>query len=164
MNSVLTGVVATSLVLLFLILARSAWDSHKWGAFASESVLLLAFVVFFHRLFGFPFPQTEVVAKGPQTGQLLAVALYVSMLLGMFAEFLYSHFEKPKRKRTQFDWGLFFAPVCASPIVFIPLMAAFQSADVDLQKSAIPRLMVFLVAFQNGFFWKEHFDARRKDV
>jgi hypothetical protein len=28
----------------------------------------------------------------------------------------------------------------------------------------LPRLMIFLVAFENGFFWKEYFDRKRKEV
>jgi hypothetical protein len=26
-----------------------------------------------------------------------------------------------------------------------------------------PRMMIFFIAFQNGFFWKEQFDQKRKD-
>ncbi len=43
------------------------------------------------------------------------------------------------------------------------LLAALQNADVDLENLTAPRMIVFLVAFENGFFWKEYFDHRRKD-
>jgi hypothetical protein len=86
------------------------------------------------------------------------------MLLGMGAQFLYRHFEQPQRKRRKFDWGVFLAPVSASPIVFLPLLASFQNSEVDLSKLDVPRLMIFFVAFQNGFFWKEHFDQRQREA
>lgn len=83
----------------------------------------------------------------------------------MFAQYLYRHFERPKRYRHKWDWGCFIAPIFASPIVFIPLAAAFQSVDIDLTKPnlKLPQLMVFFVAFENGFFWKEHYDRKQKE-
>jgi len=47
-------------------------------------------------------------------------------------------------------------------IAFIPLLASFEGAGINLRNSPSPRLMIFLVAFQNGFFWKEYFDSRKK--
>jgi cytochrome bd-type quinol oxidase subunit 2 len=87
------------------------------------------------------------------------------MLLGMFAQYLYRHFERPKRYRNKWDWGCFIAPIFASPIIFTPLAAAFQSVDIDLTKpnSKLPQLMIFFVAFENGFFWKEHYDRKQKE-
>jgi hypothetical protein len=64
----------------------------------------------------------------------------------------------------KFDFGMFVAPVFASPIVFIPLLAALQNtpAITGTQGFSAVNLMVFFVAFENGFFWKEYFDHRRK--
>jgi hypothetical protein len=53
-------------------------------------------------------------------------------------------------------------PMLASPLVFIPLLGAFQNAPVDLMSLTLPKFMVFFVAFQNGFFWKEVVDNFRK--
>jgi len=91
------------------------------------------------------------------------IVLYLFMLLGMLAQYVYTRFTQPKQEREKFDWGLFIAPVFASPIVFIPLLAALQNAEVDLQHLTTTRMMVFFVAFENGFFWKEYFDHRRKE-
>jgi hypothetical protein len=83
------------------------------------------------------------------------------MLLGMAAQYGYNRFEQPKAERKAFDFGLFIAPIFASPIIFIPLLAALQNADLDLTRLTTPKMMVFFVAFENGFFWKEYFDHRR---
>jgi hypothetical protein len=85
------------------------------------------------------------------------------MLLGMLSQFLYRRFERPQRLRPTWDWGMFIAPVFASPIVFIPLLAAFQNANIDLKDLTAPRLMIFFVAYQNGFFWKEFFDRKQRE-
>jgi hypothetical protein len=53
-------------------------------------------------------------------------------------------------------------PVLASPIVFIPLLASLQNADPDLSRIDVPGFMIFVVAFENGFFWKEYFDNRKR--
>jgi hypothetical protein len=69
----------------------------------------------------------------------------------------------PRPNRQPFDLGTFLAPMLVSPIVFIPLLSAFQSIDVDLANLATPKLMIFLVTFENGFFWKAFFDNRRRE-
>jgi hypothetical protein len=47
-------------------------------------------------------------------------------------------------------------------MVFIPLLAAVQGADLRLEELTAPRMMIFFVAFQNGFFWKNFFDQKQK--
>jgi hypothetical protein len=95
-----------------------------------------------------------------QTG--FVVVLYFCMLLGMGSHYFYTLFGQPKSESTAFDIRGFLAPMFASPLVFIPLLAAFQNAEVDLTNLTLPKFMVFFVAFENGFFWKEVVDNRRK--
>lgn len=104
-----------------------------------------------------------IVSKGEQPDQsVFVVVLYICMFLGMACHYFYSAFLKSAREREPFDWRNFLAPIFASPIVFVPLLGAFQNADVDLTKLTMPKFMVFFVAFQNGFFWKEVVDNRGK--
>jgi len=91
------------------------------------------------------------------------IVLYICMLLGMFSNFLYARFTKEKENRGKFDFGTFIAPVFASPVVFLPLLAAFQETGADLQNFTNGKTMIFLVAFQNGFFWKEYFDNVQRE-
>ena len=46
--------------------------------------------------------------------------------------------------------------------MFIPLLAALQNTVDNLQNLTAVKMMVFFVAFENGFFWKEYFDHRLK--
>jgi hypothetical protein len=86
----------------------------------------------------------------------LVVALYLLMVLGMAAEYLY-RFLDAKAGDSRFDWRSFVKPFVISPLVFVPLAASLQNANVDLSHFDIPLLMLFLVAFENGFLWRGYF-------
>jgi ABC-type spermidine/putrescine transport system permease subunit II len=88
------------------------------------------------------------------------VFCYFAMLLGMCAEYGYRQGERVRRRR-KFDLMQFLMPFFASPIVFIPLLTI--TTDLTNQGAlSKSRLMIYLVAFQNGFFWKSFFDDRRQ--
>lgn len=162
MSSGLTILITASMAGLLLVSARWARQAGEWRMFTALAIAIATLVLFLNRLFGYP--ETRVVAMGLQEDLALWTALYICMLLGMFAQYCYRHFERPKRNRTRWDWGLFVAPVFASPIVFIPLAESFVSAGLDLRTLTTAKFMIFLVAFQNGFFWKEFFDLKRKEM
>jgi hypothetical protein len=150
---------------IIAVSARQARATGEWRTFGVGLVALAAFIFFLNYWFGFPFAG-PLLAKAEDHSLLLAGAMGVCMILGMLAQYLFRYFERPGRHRPKWDWGCFVAPIFASPIVFIPLAAAFQNANIDLTKPdlKLPQLMIFLVAFENGFFWKEYFDRKRKMV
>jgi len=153
--NLLTGL---SLIGFLAILGFQAWRDNSWKAFLFEFGGLAAFTLLLNALFGFPFPQT-LAGKGATQEWVLAIALYGCMVAGMFSQYIYRVLEK---QQPIFTWRGFVAPLFASPIVFIPLLASFEGTGIDVRNTPSPRLMIFLVAFQNGFFWKEYFDSRRK--
>jgi hypothetical protein len=103
-----------------------------------------------------------VETKGPAQEAIAVVFCYAAMLLGMIAQYGYSQAERG-RKRFKFEAMQFMMPVFASPIVFIPLLTI--TADMPLGGAFTrAKLMVYLVAFQNGFFWKSFFEQRREIV
>jgi len=89
----------------------------------------------------------------------VAVVAYIAMVLGMVAQYFYVQAESGATK-VRFEWLPFLMPLLASPIIFIPLVSIAVDAGGG---GAFTRqkLMVYLVAFQNGFFWKQVFDQRR---
>ena len=107
-------------------------------------------------------PEVPVARGGNGNDIYFVIVLYFFMILGMLAHNLFTRFSRPKQQRREFDLGMFFAPVFASPIIFIPLLSALQNANIDLRDLTTAKFMVFLVAFENGFFWKEYFDNRRQ--
>ncbi len=166
MSGSLVVMLSAAMVLLLAASGAHAYATARWRLFLVEASSLAGLTWFFYWLFKFPFPIGGTIAKGGQSDAAVTIVLFACTILGMLAQALYQHFTLPlaKRHRTKIDWGLFFAPICASPIVFIPLMVALENADVDLKALTVPRMMIFFVAFQNGFFWKEHFDRQRQDI
>jgi hypothetical protein len=143
--------------------ARWARATGEWASFWTSVLPLSAFVLFLNRWFGFPSPNS-VVQKAADHDVLLAGVMFLCMVVGMLFRHLHEFFGSPARRRKRWDWGCFLAPVFASPIMFLPLAAAFQNVEIDLTnpRLKLPQLMVFFVAFQNGYFWKEHYDHKLK--
>ena len=154
--------------MLGLLVYELGWARRTghWTAFALEALAFAGFALLLHEQFGFPFPAASAQAKGPQDDISLTIVLFAFMLLGMLAQAIHQHFSVPSatRIRRKFDWGPIIAPMCASPIIFIPLMVTLQNANLDLRAMTAPKMMIFCVAFQNGFFWKEHYDGKRKNI
>ena len=99
-----------------------------------------------------------VQARGSSDEMVSIAFCYAAMMLGMVAEYGFAQAERRNRKLA-LDWMSFLMPVLASPIVFIPVLALMSEATMG---GAFTRgkLMVYLVAFQNGFFWKSFFEQR----
>jgi len=104
-----------------------------------------------------------VETKGGGPREVIAVVFcYVSMVLGMAAQYFYRQAEVGARK-LRFKPIEFLMPIFASPIVFIPLLTISTDAAMNGPFTQA-RLMVYLVAFQNGFFWKNFFDEKKPRV
>ena len=84
--------------------------------------------------------------------------LYVAMMMGMAAQYFYFYTDR------RFSWRGFIKPFLASPIVFMPLVSAYQKALTSLDVFELGDLMLLFVAFQNGFFWKVIFDKREEQL
>ena len=103
---------------------------------------------------------SSVETKGPMDEAIAVFFCYAAMLLGMTAEYGYRLGERGRR-RAKMNWMEFMMPIFASPIVFIPLLTI--TADLSVSGAlAKSKLMVYLVAFQNGFFWRTFFEQRRQ--
>ncbi len=158
MSNILNWITAISLLALAGVLFYRDYKAGSWKGFFLHATVLLACLEFLRRFYGFL--TTAPVSKGESGDDIyFIIVLYVIMLLGMVANYAYQRFSTEKSERKQWDFGLFLAPVFVSPIIFIPLLTAFQQ-----QNSDSPKMMLFLVAFQNGFLWKEYFDHKRRKV
>jgi hypothetical protein len=102
----------------------------------------------------------SVETKGPAEETISVVFCYLAMLLGMMAEYGYAQGERGEQ-RFKFEPVQFLMPVFASPIVFIPLLTITSEVSIGGVFTK-PKLMVYLVAFQNGFFWKSFLEQRRQ--
>jgi hypothetical protein len=161
MPGLLTGIVAGCLLLLLGWSALQLKISKSRPGAVVILLVLVAYAVVLHYAFGFPVSSSEE-SKGPESSPSLlplVLALYLFMLAGMAAEYLY-HFLDANSANSRFDWRTFLKPFLVSPLVFVPLAASLQNAKVNLSQFDIPLLMIFLVAFENGFLWRGYFNRK----
>jgi drug/metabolite transporter (DMT)-like permease len=110
-------------------------------------------------VYAFALPE-DVEAKGTVDETAAIVFCYLAMVSGMIAEYFYTQAEHGAKKLT-FEPMNFLMPIFASPIVFIPLLTI--TSDIAIGGAFTKaKLMVYFVAFQNGFFWKGFFEQRRE--
>lgn len=165
MSYLSTVLVALSLAALTLILVHRGLRDGNWRGLFLHLVGIAGALVFLRWYFGFPSARPIPSPRGEEgLDAVLVLALYGCMLLGMLAQYAFKRFERPQARRKKFDVGVFLAPVFASPVVFIPLLAALQKVELDFSRIDAAAVMVFFVAFQNGFFWKEYFDHRSQSA
>jgi hypothetical protein len=145
---------ASSVALAFLVIVSGLRARHVVRALVGAAVLGTV-------LWWIYFATFPPAGRGRGDGESAALVIsYVSMVIGMIAHYVYAKAEKGETT-LRIEWMPFLMPILASPIVFIPLVsiAGEVSSTGGLFERA--RLMVYLVAFQNGFFWKHFFDQRR---
>ncbi len=155
MSPLLTTITGISILLLLVHAIHHAYNSNRWREFVFHTVALSTVVIILFSVFRFPFPNDLPQLKGAESKEVyFVILLYVCMLLGLVSQYVYDRYSRSKRKRKKFDIGELIAPIAASPIVFLPLLAALENASVELSGFTASSIMLFLVAFENGFFWK----------
>src|SRR5258708_4943714 len=110
-------IVVSALTLAVLALRQYVREPNA----AKLLVQLLGLSLYLAAIFYFLGLPGGVVPKGPDDDRkfLAAVlALYVAIVCGMIAQFVYSWFDKPRRnRRGKPDWAGAVKPLCVSPIV-----------------------------------------------
>ena len=162
MSDMMFYLVLLSLVGLVVISIRHSMESHNFRLLAVHLTLLCAFSF----LIWLTYQRAGVltVNGASKNNEMMAVlGLYGFMFLGMLAHSGYKRFVQPQAPRPAFDFVLMIAPVFASTFVFIPLLASLQNDAMNLEGMAATKMMLFFVAFENGFLWKEYFDSRRME-
>jgi hypothetical protein len=139
------------------------WKDRNLTRLVLRLLLLIGVLFALHGIFGFPKallrPEDATFSKGSEGAAAdwpLYLIAYLSMLAGMLCQFLYTRFSREAAQRSPFDWGSFIAPVFVSPIIFVPLCSTLGVGE----HAEAGRYMIFLIAFENGFFFKGYFDQR----
>jgi hypothetical protein len=149
--------------ILLLILLADLWSSRRRATkqtFGTKLSIALAVafavvtVAAFLGLSGGSFFANAIESKGGSepTPWGLVGAMYAAMLIGIVAQTYYFG-----DGRSALSW---IKPALASPIIFIPLISSYQSSLSSVVHVGLAELMMLLVSFQNGFFWKVIFDKQ----
>jgi hypothetical protein len=146
--------IASALILVLLLVAEFAMPNRVRQMRLIALLLLLAVLVTTAVML---WPQSSIETKGEGSGaQWVMVALmYVAMTLGIVAQSYY--FTGSGAPAGVSSW---IKPTLASPIIFIPLLSSYQAALSSMSVVSIADIMILLVSFQNGFFWKVVFDKQ----
>jgi hypothetical protein len=89
---------------------------------------------------------------------VLVVVLYMAMILGMLAHYAYVRFQRQRERRRKFDLGSSWPRFSSLRECFLPIASVLQAAEAV--QAGASHFMLFLVAFENGFFWREFFENR----
>ncbi|HLC17141.1 MAG TPA: hypothetical protein VJL89_13035 [Thermodesulfovibrionia bacterium] len=161
MSQIMTTLTALSLIVLTVLSVRSLIRNKNRRQFISQLIGIGLCVLALNAAFDFPAAVPASAPRGDVKEWMFIAAMYVFMILGMLSQYLYNRFSQPERKRIKFDFGVFIAPIFASPLIFLPILATLLSTDIDPSKEVQSRIILFCVAFENGFFWKDYFDHKR---
>ncbi len=116
-----------------------------------EGLILAAVVGLLRLTTGFPTPKQGFGG----VSVLLAVGvMLVCTVLGMAGRYLFYQDEK-------FAWGSFLRPLVIAPIILLPLIGTMQGMT---ELEAMQLISFGMLAFQNGFFWREVFKKVRKEM
>lgn len=150
MPPISTYLIALCLGLYGLILVVELIRFRRLRAFSVQLAALVTVAALLHLTTGFPTPSSWHAFGG--VGPLGAIGLmFLFVLLGMAARYLFY-------LRGKFSWLSFLKPLCASPIVLLPLLGALQGLS---QIEPIQLVSFCFLAFQNGFFWKVVFERAK---
>jgi hypothetical protein len=142
--------VITSIVGLFAVLCvKKFWKQSTQIAFILTMIVMSSAIYILIDISLY----NDWVSKGNTVTNisLFEFSLYLTMLLGMAAKYLYDAIGENNTLKFQ-KWQLF-KPMLISPIVF---GAIYGNTGDEASKYL---LLVF--AFQNGFFWKTVLDRRQ---
>jgi hypothetical protein len=148
MSTLLSGVLAASVMGLL----GCVWYVNLVRKRPRRVATTVALTVLAALVLRYTFPD-DLEVKGAVDEILAMVFCYGAMVVGMMAQY---GFHQARTREFGFDPAAFFMPIFASPIVFIPLLAVIGELG-DSGALATPKLMVYLIAFQNGFFWRAFF-------
>ena len=97
---------------------------------------------------------TGRVAFGHDSSRFVAIGvIFVTSLIGIAAHYLF-YLAKP----AQFNWFALLKPLLITPLVILPLVGSMpQNANIETMQM----VMLGLLAFQNGFFWRAVFEKAK---
>lgn len=142
MSPMITYFLITFLGLFSLFIIIELIISRAVKRFVIQALLVLAVIAVLRVTTGFP--ATRVAFGG--VAPLVAIGImFACTLIGITAHYFFY-------LKGKFAWGTFLKPLIISPIVLLPLIGSVQgSSDI----APIQMIAFGVLAFQNGFFWKE---------
>ncbi|MCI5130070.1 MAG: hypothetical protein D3904_00775 [Candidatus Electrothrix sp. EH2] len=151
MNPFINSLLLVFTGLYFILLIVEGISTRSKKRVLIEGLLLCAFLFLLNRITGFPTPSSQQAFGG--ISPLTAIGLmFLCTMLGIMAHYIFY-------LKGKFSWQAFLKPLVISPIVFLPLVGSVQSLT---GLEPMQMISFAILAFQNGFFWKEVFGRVEK--
>lgn len=151
MSPIITYLLIIFLGLFCLFIIIELIISRAVKRFVIQGVILLGVVFFLRVATGFPATR---VAFGGITPIIAIGIMFVCTLIGIAAHYFYYMKEK-------FIWRTFLKPLVISPIVLLPLIGSVQGTS---GVESVQMISFGVLAFQNGFFWKEVLEHAKSQI
>jgi CDP-diglyceride synthetase len=133
-------------IMIYLLILTGEWIANRsFKKILPELLLLSGFVLLLHLTTGFPSAASRQSFGGGVSPLAALGLMFVCTMLGIMAHYILY-------LKGKFSWKNFLKPLVVSPIVFLPLIGAVQSVS---GLESIQMITFAILAFQNGFFWKE---------
>jgi hypothetical protein len=153
MSPIITNALVAFIVLFFITTLIEFLRKHYFKRFLFEILLIIGFIIILNITTGFPIPSSRQAFGG--VSPLVAMGImFVCTILGIMAHYFFY-------LKGKFSWRKFLKPLFISPIVFLPLIGSVQSIS---SLESIQMISFAILAFQNGFFWKEVFERGQHQV
>jgi len=143
-----------NILIIILIVTLFIWSiieviiSHAIFRALIQIVISIGILIILLLFADFPAHRVAFGGFSPITAIII---MFPCVCLGIAANHWYSSKEK-------FNWAAFFKTLIIAPIILLPLIGSIQGSS-DL---ATFQLICFgILAFQNGFFWKEALENAR---
>lgn len=161
MSAVIAIVFVVCIAGLLVFILYKDIRERKWKHLVLELLVLLAVYLILNRKFHFLSTiQQQIETKGGAQENVTLVLCFLCTIIGMTAQYFYRQAEADQPK-FKFELAPFLMPIFVSPIVFSPLLALLDK-NIEGPILTIPKLTLYFVAFQNGFFWKDMLEHQKK--
>ena len=155
MSEFQTTIIALTLIgfLIFIVVDFMRKKNYTY-LLINAAILILIFLVL---KFYFNFPSSVEPRSGIDQWDMLL--LYILTLLGMVAHYFYDKLTH-EGEDFKFSFKGFIRPLIVSPLIFYPLLSLFDLCNFELNFTTPAGIIMYFIAFQNGYFWKSFFERQ----
>jgi len=151
MSPIITYLLIIFLALFGLFIIIELMVGRAVKKFVTQAAILFVVIVFLKVTTGFPATR---VAFGGVTPIVAISIMFVCTLIGIAGHYFFY-------MKGKFAWRTFLKPLVISPIVLLPLIGSVQGTS-DLEY--VQMISFGILAFQNGFFWKEVLEHAKSHI
>ena len=168
MSNIQNILITISLILWFLTVVFELiciQNARRYARFAVKILLIVFVVVILRRYFGY-FNTIEEKTEMLIPEYLTMSGLYISTVFGIAGHHIFIQIRglEERKRKLKIKWLPLIKPLIISPIIFLAVMNQLEQMGGG-GEGLKANIMQFILAFQNGFFWKTIFEQleRKKD-